>query len=221
MAGELASMALAAGATRRSRAAARDRSSSAQRFAHRSRAVRPSDRRPRSPPRAGRCRRRRRGGDGGWVYGAAAGRRGASACPTTAGSWCARRGGTAHPAIGLVLFLGGIALAVALGAYPVVRGLTRRLERLQAGVETLGAGNLSARVNVEGKDEIARLAEQLQPRCRPDRGTGGRAPHAARQCVARIAHAAVAHPARHRSARSRPTIRSTRPRWSATSPNSI
>jgi signal transduction histidine kinase len=66
-----------------------------------------------------------------------------------------------HPAIGLILFLGGVALAVALGAYPIVRGLTRRLERLQAGVETLGAGNLSARVTVEGKDEVARLAESF------------------------------------------------------------
>src|SRR6266436_6981140 len=63
-----------------------------------------------------------------------------------------------HPAIGLVLFLGGIALVVALAAYPVVRGLTRRLERLQAGVDTLGSGNLAARVKVEGKDEVARLA---------------------------------------------------------------
>jgi signal transduction histidine kinase len=66
-----------------------------------------------------------------------------------------------HPAIGLVLLLAGIALAVALGAYPVVRGLTRRLERLQAGVETLGAGNLAARVTVEGRDEVARLAESF------------------------------------------------------------
>jgi signal transduction histidine kinase len=66
-----------------------------------------------------------------------------------------------HPAIGLVLFLGGIALVVALAAYPVVRGLTRRLERLQAGVDTLGAGNLAARVKVEGKDEVARLAESF------------------------------------------------------------
>ena len=66
-----------------------------------------------------------------------------------------------HPAIGLVLFLAGVALAVAIGAYPVVRGLTRRLERLQTGVETLGAGNLSARVSVEGKDEVARLAESF------------------------------------------------------------
>jgi signal transduction histidine kinase len=66
-----------------------------------------------------------------------------------------------HPAFGLVLFLGGIALAVALCAYPVVRGLTRRLERLQEGVETLGAGNLAARVGVQGRDEIARLAESF------------------------------------------------------------
>jgi two-component system, OmpR family, sensor histidine kinase RstB len=61
-------------------------------------------------------------------------------------------------ALGLILFLGSIALLVALCAYPFVRGLTRRLERLQAGVETLGAGNLAARVKVEGRDEVARLA---------------------------------------------------------------
>lgn len=66
-----------------------------------------------------------------------------------------------HPAIGLILFLGGVTLAVAIGAYPIVRGLTRRLERLQAGVETLGAGNLTTRVEVEGKDEVARLAESF------------------------------------------------------------
>jgi len=63
-----------------------------------------------------------------------------------------------HPALNVVLVLGAIALLVAACAYPVVRGLTRRLERLQAGVETLGAGDLSARVKVEGRDEVARLA---------------------------------------------------------------
>jgi signal transduction histidine kinase len=62
-----------------------------------------------------------------------------------------------HPALGLIAFLGALALAVALGAYPVVRRMTRRLERLQAGVEDLGAGKLSARIPLEGKDEIARL----------------------------------------------------------------
>ena len=53
----------------------------------------------------------------------------------------------------------GIALAVGIAAYPVVRRLTRRLETLQQSVAALGAGNLAARVKVEGKDEIARLAE--------------------------------------------------------------
>jgi signal transduction histidine kinase len=60
--------------------------------------------------------------------------------------------------IGLVLFLGAVTLAVGLGAYPLVRRLTRRLERLQQGVETLGAGKLGTRVPVEGKDEVAQLA---------------------------------------------------------------
>jgi signal transduction histidine kinase len=62
------------------------------------------------------------------------------------------------PVLSLIGFLGSIALAVAICAYPLVRHLTRRLERLQAGVESLGAGDLAARVKVEGKDEVARLA---------------------------------------------------------------
>lgn len=51
-----------------------------------------------------------------------------------------------------------IALAVGVGAYPVIRRLTRRLERLQTSVDALGAGYLAARVSVEGHDEVARLA---------------------------------------------------------------
>jgi signal transduction histidine kinase len=43
----------------------------------------------------------------------------------------------------------------------VVRRLTQRLERLQRGVEALGAGELTARVKVEGRDEVARLAESF------------------------------------------------------------
>jgi len=69
--------------------------------------------------------------------------------------------GHGHPAFGLVMFLGGIALAIGIGAFPVVRRVTRRLERLQAGVESLGAGDLAARVKVEGRDEVARLAESF------------------------------------------------------------
>jgi signal transduction histidine kinase len=66
-----------------------------------------------------------------------------------------------HPALGLVLVLALIALAVGVGAYPVVRRLTRRLERLQQGVESLAAGDLSVRVKVEGRDEVAHLAESF------------------------------------------------------------
>src|SRR5262245_4727297 len=62
------------------------------------------------------------------------------------------------PLWGIVAFLGTIALTVAISAYPIARRLTRRLERLNAKVEALGAGDLSARVKVEGKDEVARLA---------------------------------------------------------------
>jgi len=64
-------------------------------------------------------------------------------------------------ALALAAFLGTIALAVALGALPIVRRLTGRLERLQVGVESLGAGDLRARVKVEGRDEVARLAESF------------------------------------------------------------
>jgi signal transduction histidine kinase len=66
-----------------------------------------------------------------------------------------------HPALGLLVTLALIALAVGVGAYPVVRRLTRRLERLQHGVESLAAGDLRVRVSVEGRDEVARLAESF------------------------------------------------------------
>lgn len=54
-----------------------------------------------------------------------------------------------------ILVLG---LTVAVGSYPFVRRVTRRLENLQTSVEALGAGALDARVRVEGKDEVANLA---------------------------------------------------------------
>jgi len=58
----------------------------------------------------------------------------------------------------VLAFMLALALAVAAGAFPLVRRLTRRLERLQKRVDSLGAGDLSARVEVEGRDEIAELA---------------------------------------------------------------
>lgn len=59
---------------------------------------------------------------------------------------------------GMLVVLMAIALVVAAAAYPVVRRLTRRLERLQSSVEAWGAGDLSTRVAVEGRDEVAQLA---------------------------------------------------------------
>jgi signal transduction histidine kinase len=62
---------------------------------------------------------------------------------------------------GFLAHLAAVGLVLAIGSFPVVRGLTRRLERLQQGVETLGAGNLGVRVKVEGRDEVARVAESF------------------------------------------------------------
>ncbi len=59
---------------------------------------------------------------------------------------------------GLVAVLAALFLAVAVGAYPVVRRLTRRLENLQRGVERFGSGSLAHRVDDAGRDEVAQLA---------------------------------------------------------------
>ncbi len=62
---------------------------------------------------------------------------------------------------GFIVLLATVCVAVALGAYPVVRRLTKRLETLQTGVRQFGQGNLQTRVPVVGKDEIAYLTEQF------------------------------------------------------------
>ena len=63
-----------------------------------------------------------------------------------------------NPIFWIAAALGLVAIAVAVGSFPVVRGLGRRLERLKAGVDRLGGGDLGARVKVEGRDELAALA---------------------------------------------------------------
>ena len=77
------------------------------------------------------------------------------------GRWLAadlhRRGGP-PPLWRLLAFLFVIALGVGVGAYPLVRRLTRRLERLQRGVEKIGSGALDTRIEIAGRDEIAQLA---------------------------------------------------------------
>ena len=69
--------------------------------------------------------------------------------------------GYAHPRFMFHGALALLALAIGIAAFPIVRQITGRLERLQRGVESLGAGNLTARVAVEGRDEVARLAESF------------------------------------------------------------
>ncbi len=65
------------------------------------------------------------------------------------------------PTLWIAGFLALLAAAIAVGAWPVVRRLGSRLERLKAGVDQLGGGNLGARVKVEGRDEVAALAESF------------------------------------------------------------
>ena len=62
---------------------------------------------------------------------------------------------------GFVLLLGIVALAVAVGSYPIVRRLTLRLEDLRRGVERWGEGDLSTRVQETGNDEVAFLARRF------------------------------------------------------------
>lgn len=62
-----------------------------------------------------------------------------------------------NPILPLLLVLATIPAA----AYPVVRNLTRRLDRLRAGAEAWGAGDLSARIAMTGRDEVASVARSF------------------------------------------------------------
>ena len=66
-----------------------------------------------------------------------------------------------RPPFGFGWMLFTVGLAVALGSYPIIRRLTLRLESLQRGVERWGAGDLSTRLNAEGRDEVAFLARRF------------------------------------------------------------
>lgn len=96
------------------------------------------------------------------------------------------------PLVGLA-GLGLLALAVAIGAYPLSRRLAGRLERLRARVEGLGRGDLASRVDVEGNDEVAdlarafnRSAERLQRLVEAQRGMLASASHELRSPLARL-----------------------------------
>jgi two-component system, OmpR family, sensor kinase len=61
----------------------------------------------------------------------------------------------------LLWILGITALAVAIGAYPIIRRLTHRLDDLRRGVERWGEGDFSVRFNEDGSDELAFLAQRF------------------------------------------------------------
>ncbi|MEM7540692.1 MAG: HAMP domain-containing sensor histidine kinase [Pseudomonadota bacterium] len=64
-------------------------------------------------------------------------------------------------ATGAVLALLFLALSTAVATYPFIRHITKRLEALQQEVEQIGGGDLTARVEIEGNDEIATLARSF------------------------------------------------------------
>ena len=84
-------------------------------------------------------------------------------------------------------------LTAALALYPVVRRLTKRLEALQQGVQRWGEGELSARVQVVGDDEVADLshrfnaaAERIQNLLAAQKSLLANASHELRSPLARI-----------------------------------
>lgn len=118
------------------------------------------------------------------------------ALPVGDGRWLAlslrhanlREGSHRWP-LGLLAF----AAIVAVGALPLARQITRRLERLRAGVERLGTGDLSARVPIEGHDEVAdlaasfnRSAEQIERLVETQRRMLASASHELRTPLARL-----------------------------------
>ena len=95
--------------------------------------------------------------------------------------------------VGLALLLVVLFLAVAGGAYPVVRRLTRRLESLKQGVEAFGAGALHHRVAEDGRDEIAavgasfnRAAGRIEALLRSHQSLLANASHELRSPLARL-----------------------------------
>ena len=75
------------------------------------------------------------------------------------GPWLHRPVSPGAPAVStLAIVLVLLFVGVAVGAYPVVRRLTRRLESLKRGVEQFGAGQLGYRMDDSGRDEVAALA---------------------------------------------------------------
>jgi signal transduction histidine kinase len=101
--------------------------------------------------------------------------------------------GAVPEGLSLVLLLAVLFLAVAAGAWPVVRRLTRRLEALKQGVDAFGAGQLRQRVAEDGKDEVAALgasfnqaASRIEALLRSHQSLLANASHELRSPLARL-----------------------------------
>ena len=97
------------------------------------------------------------------------------------------------PGLSLLVLVVVLFLAIAMGAYPFVRRLTRRLETLKRGVEAFGRGALDRRVEVEGRDEVATLAtsfnlaaERIEALVRSHKSLLANASHELRSPLARL-----------------------------------
>ena len=95
--------------------------------------------------------------------------------------------------LGLAALLVVLFMAVAAGAWPVVRRLTRRLEALKQGVEAFGAGALHQRVAEDGRDEVAavgasfnRAATRIEALLRSHQSLLANASHELRSPLARL-----------------------------------
>lgn len=112
----------------------------------------------------------------------------------------------ASPLMWLVL----IAAATGAVAWPAVRHLTGRLERLRRGVEAWGGGELALRVPVEGRDEVAavaasfnRAAGRIEDLVAAHRSLLANASHELRSPLARLRMASELHEAAPSEARRR------------------
>lgn len=95
--------------------------------------------------------------------------------------------------LGLMGVLALLAIAIGVGALPVVRRITRRLDDLRRGVEALGGGDLAARVALSGEDEVDSLAlsfnrsaERIESLVRAQNRLLANASHELRSPLARI-----------------------------------
>jgi signal transduction histidine kinase len=69
-----------------------------------------------------------------------------------------RNGRSVIASVHVLLLLIMVAAVLAFITWPLARGITARLGRLEQGVRRFGGGDLAVRVAVEGRDEVATLA---------------------------------------------------------------